>query len=647
MRLTVYVMFKTRHQPVWLRLKRPAKFAFTPSLPRTAVLPVLLWAVWPPAAHAQTHHVDAPERVTRAVGVYEWTGELAKPTAARFVPVSLYIDGHMQDAGLYLARPVPFALQTGDLYALEHAGEPEGLLDLDYAQRVVTGGALAEDAPAAAWYGYGKFTPEAAPKPAAALRPSSHLPVIQANGVPATTTSPATDDGRPHMSRRDTAPAAANPTSTSPGNPGSPNSGTPQSSSTPDPANSGGQTKADSGTTASGSTDTDDTDRPTLRHRDPSQDAARRREYGTKAKQASVTAVGPAPGDDPDRPMLGHNTAVDDSTPPLTGLPAGLHQAVAVSDPVHRDTHNFARDWDSPEERTETLAALEALARPRVRAYLTANALTPSNGPLPAEVDTSGPASTHTPATAPAAGTSATPTPDNLHPANAHPANAHPDSTDPDIPPPPKLQRGVPTQYRSSATATPAAPAPASAAPTPTSSPAPPPPAPHSAAAPPAATAAPRPAVRPGTHRPTRPASLQTASLLLAQGEVTGFSLSYGGLPTFVYTAAAAVTKPTTAPATSSALKSGPGTIAHPAVYVTLVAQRLPSGELQVVMSSVTDSLHLDRSPRMRLVDAVDPDGSHRASLLFELRAASSRQFALYRLTSVQAEQTFTTASIE
>lgn len=131
--------------------------------------------------------------------------------------------------------------------------------------------------------------------------------------------------------------------------------------------------------------------------------------------------------------------------------------------------------------------------------------------------------------------------------------------------------------------------------------------------------------------------------LSLGGEELAGFTLSYGGLPTFVYTAAASVK-----PAGNSPQPTAAATANKPAAaYVTLVAQRLPSGELQVAMSAVTDDAHLDRGPRLRLVDAVDPDDSHRASLLFELRGASSRQFALYRLTSARAEQTFTTASIE
>lgn len=566
----------------------------------------------PLAAVAQMHHVDAPQRVTRAIGVYEWTGDLSKPTAARFVPVSLFIDGQMQDAGLYLARPVPFALQPGDVYALEHAGEPEGLLDLDYAQHVVMSGALAADDPSGAWYGFGRFTPEAAPR-VIALHASSHLPVIQADGKPAAGSDAGKDDSQPHMSRRG-ASASTTPTS------GSGSSGSPAAKD--DGSNTSGSGSGGASTSASG----DDTDRPTLRHRDPSQDAARRREYGTKSKQASVTSAGPAPGDDPDRPVLGRSTAADNGTPPLTGLPADLHQAVAVSDPLQSDHHDFARGWDSPAERQETMVALEALAQPRVLAYLKENRLVPSSAPLPLPAE---------PVEKPAATSGAS------QDGKAQGGSTTGDGTkvsDTDPPTPPKLERGVPTPYQggrvapAKPTIPPSMPAPATA----TSAP---------------ATAA-HPASRPGSHRTlahTTAVPGQASSLKLTGGQISGFTLSYGGLPTFVYTSAASVIRapgPSGSGASvgSATVPTGPSAAA---VFITIVAQRLPSGGLQVALSDVTDSLHLDRGPRLRLIDAVDPDDSHRASLLFELRGATSRQFALYRLTSVQAEQTFTTASIE
>lgn len=614
--------------------------------------PFTLVAVTPWAAHGQMHHVDAPERVTRAVGVYEWTGDLAKPTAARFVPVSLFIDGHLEDAGLYLARPVPFALQAGDVYALEHAGEPEGLLDLDYAQHVVTGQALQDDDPAGAWYGYGKFSPAAAPK-LNPLQPSSHVPVIQSNGA-----SPAAkDESGPHMSRR--------------GQPSTPASGSGANAPGTANAGSGGQAKDSgtggtagtngTGTNASTPASDDDTDRPTLRHRDPSQDATRRREYGngSKGKQASVTAAGPAPGDDPDRPVLGRSQAADAGTPPLTGLPAGLQQAVAVSDSAHRDGHDFARAWDSPAERRETLAALEALARPRLTRYLAENRLAPSRGPLPVETGEAVAAPTNpsgSPGSSSTANATASP---NSTPAPAVPAP--PSADEADAATPPRLQRGVPSQYGAPGTPNTDVRTPKADIPTPK-------PVTH----PPAAATN---LTRPTPHRPATLAARQpVATLALQQAEVTGYSLTYGGLPTFVYIAAASVAsspapaaarttgrtsagataasrpaaRPSTgSPATAKLATAGPAVGSPAAVYVTLVAQRLPSGELQIALSNVTDSLHLDRGPRLRLVDAVDPDDSHRASLLFELRGAASRQFALYRLTSAEAEQTFTTGSIE
>ena len=534
------------------------------------------------AAHAQMHHVDAPERVTRAVGVYEWTGDLAKPTAARFVPVSLFIDGRFEDAGLYLARPVPFALQTGDLYTIERSGEPEGVLDLEMAERVVSGNALADDNPAGVWYGFGKITPEAAPKAPPALHKSAHVGTIQSTGdtgkQTANSTGQTADDGRPHMSRRGSGSDSGTATgSTGQGGTADTKSGTGSGS---------GSTSGSSGNS------TDDTDRPTLARRDPSQDAARKRTAaGGKKGTASVSAVGPAPGDDPDRPTLTHKTADESTVKELTGMPADLHQAVAVSDPVSRDPHPFARPWEDAAERANTLQALEALAKPRVAAYLAENKLVPSTVLVAAP----------------------TPAPSNEGTAAA---------TENGAGAPPTLQRGKPVEYGGHGSST-ASPAPASA---------------KAATPPPSSTRAKSTPARSARSAHTaKPAP--AVPLTLHDEQLSGFSLSYGGLPTFVFTASV--------PAARTDASTLPAAQAHPTAFVTVVAQRLPSGELQVALGAVTDSQHLDRSPRLHLIDAVDPDASHRASLLFELRGGSSRQFALYRLITAKAENTFTSASIE
>jgi len=64
-------------------------------------------------------------------------------------------------------------------------------------------------------------------------------------------------------------------------------------------------------------------------------------------------------------------------------------------------------------------------------------------------------------------------------------------------------------------------------------------------------------------------------------------------------------------------------------------------GNVLVLFKNVTDGAHLDEKPRMRLVDAVDAMADNRGELLFELRGATERQFALYRVLRGQAEKLF------
>jgi hypothetical protein len=473
--------------------------------------------------NAQTHKVAAPQKVTRAVGVYEWTGDITKPTAARLVPVTLFIDSHLEDAGVYLARPVPFALQTGVVYSVQKAGDPVGTLNLDYAKDIVTRRSTNDDNPIGAWYGYGAFIPPPAEPPPTKLKPSKNLPVIVGSS----------DPDKPHMSNRDSAGTTAS-------NP--PISHTPPTSSTPkvdvdasdddDRPHMTRRADTDSSTTTSSSTPTptandDDPDRPTLRHRDPEAEAKKQKKQ--KQSDSAVIPIDTSLNDDPNRPTMHRGKPLGNTAAPqLTGVPPDLHQAVAVSDAADTDPHPFARAWESDSERTETLASLQEIARQKIAAYIATNRLKLTD---PTSVD---------PAPAPA------PTPR----AGQHRPPAKP------VPPPP---------------------------------------------APP---------------------------LTLANEQLSGYQLTYGGLPTFVYTAETPL------------FEGGP-------VYLTLITQRLPSGELQVSLASVTDANHLDRTPWLRPVDAVDPDAGHRASLLFELRAQSSRQFALYRLVSAQAEQTFVTGVIE
>jgi hypothetical protein len=451
------------------------------------------------------HKVEKQDRVTRAIAVYEWTGDLTKPSAARLVPVSLFIDSHFEDAGVYLARPVPFTLQPGNIYSVERAGECLGTLDVDSTRHVVTRRAVADDDPMGAWYGYGIFAAPAPPKKSN-LKASAVKPVIVGGDAP--------EDDQPHLAVRAGAEETTGPVKSA-------------------------DKSADSGTKAtSNPAPDDDPDRPTLRHRDPQTDVQK----GKPKKEKDSGTVIPMRGslnDDPDRPTLRRGTPIEDLVPKqLEGVPATLHQVAAVSDAANRDPHVFLREWESKQEHDDTLAGIERLARPMVAAYLATNKLQGvANGVSTVKA---GPSFASTPK---AASTTA----------------------------------GSTTARRAAA----------------------------------------KKALAPAL-----------PNFSLTNEVLQGYLLSYGGLPTFVYT----VEVPVTA--------GGP-------VYLTVVAQRLPSGELQVALSSITDASHLNRVPWMRPVDVVDADASHRASLLMELRAQSSRQFALYRLVTAKAEETFVTGTIE
>jgi hypothetical protein len=80
--------------------------------------------------------------------------------------------------------------------------------------------------------------------------------------------------------------------------------------------------------------------------------------------------------------------------------------------------------------------------------------------------------------------------------------------------------------------------------------------------------------------------------------------------------------------------------------YVTLIAQPDFNGVPKVLFKSVTDDDHLDVTPRMRLVDAVDAKADNRGDLVFELRSHRDREFVIYRISGGLAEQVFTTGSL-
>jgi hypothetical protein len=67
---------------------------------------------------------------------------------------------------------------------------------------------------------------------------------------------------------------------------------------------------------------------------------------------------------------------------------------------------------------------------------------------------------------------------------------------------------------------------------------------------------------------------------------------------------------------------------------ITLIARTNLEGELRKLFFSQTDSHHLDVSPRMELIDAVDADGDGRGELLFRRTFDSGSAYAIYRVTA-------------
>jgi hypothetical protein len=464
------------------------------------------------------HRVTTPGSVTRALGVYEWTGDRAKPTAARLIPVSLFINGHFEDAAIYLSRPVPLALLTGTAYELQTSGVHTGYLDLAYARNLKSSAAAVASMFDDGWFGYGKLRPAPKPRPQSAKK-----------GDPQFASRVSTDDRPARITldddkKRDAdTPDPDRPTLQRPAN-------TTQGKKQKQPKDTSGVSQAPP-------PPDEDTDRPTLRRRPAKSD-----DDPTEA----VTTVKGTLLDDPNRPNLHRGSSAgsnDTEDKPLAGLPPDLHQSVAVSDAVDRPEHDFEHHFSAEADRTAIQSKMETLARavlanPQL-AQQTAN---PTATPDPAFK----PSATPPPASAPAL--------------------------------PAKPSTVVHT--------------------------------------------------RPNFRRPKAPAVAVIEPAPLAEPQFHAYDLTWNGTPTYVY----------------SAHTLGAGATLQ---YVTVVAQPDLDGNLQPVLRSLTDETHLDRTPRLRLVDAVDPDASNRASLLFELRASRSRQFSLYRILAGRADQTFLTGSTQ
>ena len=265
-------------------------------------------------------HIESTKKAAssvRAVAVLEWTGDSAKPTASRIIPISVFDGEQYQPGGLYLAKPEPLALEPGTEYILQDAGVARGLFDVNSAQDV-----------SGYWFGYGSRKPIVAPPKRAKSKQGKNLPQVVDSG-----------NGRPHFKGRD--------------------SGAGPSASQDD-------SKVSDAKQPEAKQPAGDPDRPTLRRRSdsaPSEPAAN----GADAAAPETAIVGA----DPDRPHISHRqqTPTDDYQPAqLTGVPSGVQQMIAVSDASEREAHPFVYLWADPGDARKMQDQLELAASAAIAA---------------------------------------------------------------------------------------------------------------------------------------------------------------------------------------------------------------------------------------------------------------------------------------
>ena len=92
--------------------------------------------------------------------------------------------------------------------------------------------------------------------------------------------------------------------------------------------------------------------------------------------------------------------------------------------------------------------------------------------------------------------------------------------------------------------------------------------------------------------------------------------------PVFILSAKAQMPKPPNSPSSTDSDLT---------YYVTLVVKEDIYGDLRKLNATVTDTRHLDETPRMELIDAVDADGDGRGELLFREISDAGSVYGIYR----------------
>ena len=143
-------------------------------------------------------------------------------------------------------------------------------------------------------------------------------------------------------------------------------------------------------------------------------------------------------------------------------------------------------------------------------------------------------------------------------------------------------------------------------------------------------TVAPKTAASPASHHvPTR----KLAPPVLSNVQMTAYDLWSNNQPVVIFSAQAQLPS---APRATSAAAQGTSPAPADALQYSVVLVAYPDiyNNFHKLYAGVTDKYHLDLTPRLELVDAVDADGDGRGELLFSETSDAGTGWVIYRATA-------------
>jgi hypothetical protein len=136
------------------------------------------------------------------------------------------------------------------------------------------------------------------------------------------------------------------------------------------------------------------------------------------------------------------------------------------------------------------------------------------------------------------------------------------------------------------------------------------------------------------------------ASPVLENAQFRAFDVWLTNQPVMIFSAEAHI-DPVRPSGQSSSGQTASGQTSAESYSVTVVARTDIYGNLVKVHSAVTDKFHLDVTPRLELIDAVDADGDGRGELLFRETSDTGGGYVIYRATADKLWKVFDSLNAE